>query len=308
MVITEHLAAGILIANASDKIKSPKFTIISIFSSILADIPILFLGGPGEIDYLSHRIYTHSLILSPIYAFIPIFFGYFFFKASFRNNIIRLYLISIISFLSHIFIDFLTPYGVQLFYPFSKTIYSLDFFHSFDPVFISISLCIILIFTFKIIKRKYFNKTILILFSTIILIYSVYTGLAKAYNYSSFSSFIGAEKIESNYVTTVPRTFWRWKGIAEDSVRRYVILTGSNGLVIKTYEKNIKVPSDILESKDYAKFIEYARFPTIIKQREVFNFINLVYSPNSYCLTIKLDSEGVILSSRLTGYDLFDKY
>lgn len=308
MMITEHIAAGIIIGSAFNKSKSKNILSVSILSSMLADSPILFFGGPGEIDYLSHRIYTHSVILSPVYAIIPILLIYVLSKKSSKNNYSYLYFISFLAFLAHIFIDLLTPYGVQLFYPFSNKIYSLDLFHAFDPIAILLSISIILFSIYQWVKLKDIKRSWILTFTFTIALYTIYTIIVKTSFSNEYSEFISENKEDATYLTTVPRTFWRWKGLARKDEKSYVIMEESDSLVVKEFESDTIINPVIKSSTAYLKFNQYARYPIIHATNDKYSFFNLVYSPKSYRLTLKLNNKNEINFSEITNFDILDNH
>jgi membrane-bound metal-dependent hydrolase YbcI (DUF457 family) len=307
-MITEHLATGLIIGGFFNKSKSQVIPAVSIISSLLADLPVLFMGGPGEIDYLSHRIYTHTIILSPLYALIPVLLMFIFLKNKLKHSFFYLFLISFLSYSTHIFIDLLTPFGVQLFYPLSNKIFSLDLFHAFDPIAIFLSITIISISLYQWFKLRYIKKSILLGFISIIGLYLIYTLSAKIHYSKKYSSFITESKGSINYLTTVPRTFWRWKGIAKKNQTSFIIYEEKDRIELNKFKSSPIANNSIKTSSEYLKFIEYARYPINDFTENNYSFFNLVYSPKSYNLSLKLDSNNEIKFSKITGFDILDEH
>ena len=308
MMITEHLAAGILLSNSNKNTKSNEFLFISLIASILPDLPVLFLGKPGDLGYLSHRIFSHSIILAPIYAIIPVVLGYLIFRFK-LNNLFLFYLGSVIAYLVHIFLDYLTPYGVQLLYPLNKNISSLDLFHSFDPIFIFISTPIILTFIIRRYKGHFFSKSITLIYFGTILLYTSISLFSKNVFTREIEILNKSEDTETKVLAIVPRTFWRWKAISENP-KNYSIIFNKNGEKKKMYfSKRFDIRSSISKSKEFKDFIDYARFPVILnEERDTLELANMVYSLNSYKLTLYLDVMREVDSYRLTGFDIKDNH
>ena len=243
MLFFDHLAIGILLNNSFQK----KFTyvplIVVLIASILPDIPVILLGGPGTIEYLAHRKYTHSLLLAPLYSIIPIILClYFILKSNYKNKFLSLYLLSFAGYLLHIFFDLITPFGTKLFYPLSEEIYSLDILHSFDPIFLTFSTIIIMYFFISSIKRKPISLRINIIFIILYASYMLIALLVKSHFSNTYELYTKNNYKSYSYVRTIPRTFWRWKGIAKNSSEFLVIRTNKGKIEYKTYSLSLRIP------------------------------------------------------------------
>ena len=152
MMPVDHIAFSIAQLNIFKKFHNFPALLICLLTGVLPDLPIIFSGGPGTIGYLSHRTLFHSLFFAPIFCTIPIIIFGIPFRKVLRNTFLQLYSLCFIVYLGHIFLDLLTPYGTQLFYPLTNRKFSMDLFHSFDPVFMAISLSLII---FSIYRLKF---------------------------------------------------------------------------------------------------------------------------------------------------------
>ena len=305
MIIIDHIATSLI---STQILNFKKFRIIiliiAVLSAILPDI-LVAVYQPGTIEYLSHRKYTNSLILAPIYSLI--FPSIFYFILRKKNPSFPIfYFVSLFNYILHIFFDLITPYGTILFYPFSSKIYSLDFLHSFDPIFLTVSTGVILYFVILLFLKKAFKTTILVIF---ILIYFAYIFIMISTKYSfedEFSNMLSKHQSNYTYSVTVPMTYWRWRGIAEitDS-----ILVCDNNKKIQIYQKYSKslIPK-ILNNDNYlVDFLEYARFPIINESNDSIFISNAIYSTQSYQLFYVIDTTNQSYKKGISGFDLADE-
>lgn len=270
---------------------------------------MLFLGQPGTIGYLSHRIFSHTIVLMPFFALIPIFIGFLFMKWKWNTKIFKLYVISCLSYTIHILLDLATPFGVQLFYPFNMRVFSLDLFHTFDPVFIIISISIISYTVIRLTKNKYLNKKSFFIFSSVIAFYILFTCISKFSFEKRFLTYTKNENLVVKHLATTPRTFWRWKAISEDKESSYVFLFENNKSHFIKYNKLNNINLKIKNSNEFYQFMTYARYPAILENSmNTFSLFNLVYTPNTYRLTFSMNQDGSIKNSKMTSFDLSDNH
>lgn len=308
MMITEHLLSGFVISNIVKQKQVLAVTFFILIVSVLPDVPVVFLGTPGDVNYLAHRIYSHSLLLVPAYTILPSIIAYYILKRhSLKTSFYTIYLLANIAYVTHIFLDFLNPYGVHLFYPLSYTIYSADFLHSFDPIAIVISIIFIIYFSIALFRGKN-NKLILTYLLFTVLLYSLFVFAKREFFSHNYKSEIIRTYADAKYLTTVPRTFWRWKGIAHTEEKMITIIRAKGKYKLKEYEKAINVPISVINNRDYRLFMQYARFPIAFKQSNQLHFVNLIYSDNSYRLTFHIDDYEEVKKTELTGFDFIDRH
>lgn len=95
------------------------------------DIDVVVAGLPGSLSYFQyHRGYTHSLILAPVMALIPLFLARWIAKASINW---WSYLACLLGVLSHLAMDLTNVYGIRLLLPFSSRWLRLDTENLIDP-------------------------------------------------------------------------------------------------------------------------------------------------------------------------------
>ena len=52
--------------------------------------------------------------------------------------------------------------------------------------------------------------------------------------------------------------------------------------------------------------MNYARYPIFICKKETISIINLIYSPDTYRLILKMDDSGNIIDHEITGFKISD--
>jgi hypothetical protein len=204
-------------------------------------------------------------------------------------------------------LDVLTPYGTQIFYPISLKKYSIDLLHSFDPIFMVISSSIILYGLLKLKPKRKLDKFAILAFSSAYLLYCGIAISGKLCHSREYKNLFRARIPHSEYIRTIPRTFWRWKGIFKTEKHFWVVSKTSNVLNLKSHERNVRLPIVVRKDKDVVTFLNYARYPVVSCSQNRIHIYNLVYSPDSYCLTLWTDSNNKILKRQITGFDLLDK-
>ena len=136
-----HTLVGFLIGESSSKLgkdirSASLFT--AIISSNIPDIDIflsIFSSEPKLHYLLTHRGYTHTFIAMPIIALISGVIGYLLFKPKCRFSFLKLFFISLIAALTHLFLDYGNNYGVHPFYPFNNNWFYGDAVFILEPIF-----------------------------------------------------------------------------------------------------------------------------------------------------------------------------
>lgn len=310
MLLFEHVAFGILQSHGLRRFRNAGAVSVGVVAAVVGDLPVLFTGGPGTIDYLAHRVAANSIVLAPLWSLVPVAAVWCALRGRLRNSLGQLYLLSLFAYCGHIFLDWVTPYGTQLFYPFGGRVYSGDFFNSFDPFLTTVSIAIIVVFIKGAIRRtgrKLLSTRALLIFAGLYVLYAGATGIHRHVASRAYRDHVTGRYPAARYVTTVPRSFWRWKGVGETD-RHYIVTVRSSGKIVdRQYLRTLEVPQQVSTDAYYVKFLDYARFPVaVLGEREV-SVMNLIYAPGSYRLILKLDDKGNVRLREVTGFDPFDR-
>lgn len=303
MMIVDHIAAGVLLPHARKKFQSLQVFGVSVLAAILPDVPVIFSGGAGSIGYLSHRAATHSFVLAPAFSLVPVILAYLVFRKKLSIPFFQLYIVSLSSYCIHIFMDLITPFGTKTLFPLKATPFSLDLLHSFDPIFMAISLSVIILFIRNLRRKKWGLSAVAV--AIVLLIYSGYgiSALIRKYNAAGGFARVFSESTAGGRVVTIPRTFWRWKGIAIDKDEYHVAVYIGGKLKTLDYPRHPVVPRAIRNDDYYQKFMEYARFPVLESREKEIGIHNLVYSEDSYRLIYRMDRRG-IREKWITGFNI----
>ncbi len=106
-------------------------TLMMLLAVNAPDADLVAAGLPGSLSYFEyHRGYTHSVVLAPIVALLPLLLARWIGKASINW---RTYAACLIGVLSHLLLDLTNVYGVRLLMPFSSRWLRLDTNDIIDP-------------------------------------------------------------------------------------------------------------------------------------------------------------------------------
>lgn len=308
MMIVDHLAAGILAPSMLRTYRNWPAMAASVSASLLPDLPILFSGGPGTVGYLAHRAGSHSLLLAPLLAMVPALLVFFGLRCHTKNSFLQLYLLALLSLSIHLFLDLLTPFGTKLLYPLTNGPFSLDLLHSFDPIFMAISLCVLAVSGMRFWHRRYLSRNLLRLFLLLYLGYTAASGLSKWHASGDLEERLRRCDVDAEYVRTIPRTFWRWKGIGRRENHLFVVGYDGGRPVCDRFVGAGMAHPLVSSDPDYGRFLEYARYPAIRQSDNRAELMNLIYSSSSYRLSLEWEDDGAVVRREVSGFDLLDPW
>lgn len=124
--------------------------------SILPDVDNVSRLWGIEAYIVHHRGMTHSILFALGISFI---FALLFRKPSGLSSFFKLFLVSFMGLISHIYMDLVTSYGTQILLPFTNKRFSLDWVFIVDPLY---TLVIAFIFVLSLIllkSEKYFSRS-----------------------------------------------------------------------------------------------------------------------------------------------------
>lgn len=208
-----HITAGVLSSQVVRKPFSRRFIII-LFCIIAAWLPdidnlVTFLGP--ELYLIHHRGITHSFAGSIILSMLLVAVFRLFIKSfpTIKGLIISLFMI-----LVHIYLDLVTSYGTQIFYPFNNTRYSLDAVYIVD-LFYTFSIASICFFSF--LSKKHRQEVVMLGLAWLFLYPVICLGIKYAALYRVESE-LQKNRISFEKVHISPELFTPlfWKVIVED--------------------------------------------------------------------------------------------
>src|ERR1035438_5616120 len=127
-----HTLTGLMMARVGlGRTAERGSALMMMLAANVPDIDVAVSGLPGSLRYLEyHRGYTHSLVMAPVMALVPLLFARWVAKSSINW---QSYLACLIGVLSHLAMDLTNVYGVRLLLPFSSRWLRLDTTDIIDP-------------------------------------------------------------------------------------------------------------------------------------------------------------------------------
>jgi len=215
-----------------------------------------------------HRGFTHSFLMAPLIALLPST------VARLINNRARfrwLWMAATIALMLHIFIDLITPYGTQIFFPLSEARYSLDWMFIIDPWFTGV--LTILLVAGKVVEQ--YRREIGFMSLAFA---GVYIG-AESHMHSRALDLLDNQLKQSGTpalsraVLPQPLGMTEWMGLAMTKagpVRQYIRLFDPAGIMAPEF---FPLPTDRYTRKALAtpyvsQYLKFARFPAVTSSGE----------------------------------------
>ena len=130
-----HSLVGVALSRAGLNRLNPQATAVLLLAANAPDIDVVTAAG-GSLSYFHyHRHLTHSLLLAPVIALLPVLIV----RLATRKPVAwtMAYLVSLIGIASHLALDLTNVYGVRLLLPFSGRWLRLDLTSIADPWILS---------------------------------------------------------------------------------------------------------------------------------------------------------------------------
>jgi membrane-bound metal-dependent hydrolase YbcI (DUF457 family) len=202
----------------------------------LPDLDILFsLFGERLFSLQHHRGITHSFIFAPLFALFP---AIFFYTLGKLRDFSTVWLTAFLGIVVHIFFDLVTPFGTEIFVPFSSTRYSLDWMFIIDPIFTA--LLGIPLLLGKIFPKQ--RKFAALGGAGLVLIYLSLEMINHSIALQRVEDALREKDITATKVSALPQplSIFRWMGLAQTSggvVQTFFsVLSDSDSLSFTRYE------------------------------------------------------------------------
>ncbi|MGA9365156.1 MAG: metal-dependent hydrolase [Bacteroidota bacterium] len=230
----------------------------------LPDIDVLFSVFGGRLFSLQHhRGITHSFVFAPLFALLPATLFYTFGKL---RDFKVVWLAAFLGIVIHIFFDLVTPFGTEIFMPFSTARYSLDWMFIIDPVFTAL-LGLPLLFG-KIFQRQ--RRVIALGGGILVILYLSVEMISHTLAYDRMERELRDKKITAVKISALPQplSVFRWIGLAQtkDGVMQtfFSVFGDTDSLSFTTYEN----PTDefvlrALQTNTGKWYTTFARHPWI---------------------------------------------
>ncbi len=215
-----------------------------------------------------HRGFTHSFLMAPFVALLPSV------VALLINRSARfpwLWIAATTGVLVHIFVDLITPYGTQIFFPVDEARYSLDWMFIIDPWFTGV-VALLLVAGRILVKHRRALGFVTLIFTVL------YIGAESRLHSRALDIF--KRQLEKSgtpalNVAVLPQPFsmTEWMGLAstkQGPVRQYIRLFDEAGVVAPEFFPD---PSDPYAAAAFAtpyvsRYLAFARFPAVTSGME----------------------------------------
>jgi inner membrane protein len=227
------LGACIAQAGFSDKL-GRKAIVVGTVCGLLPDFDALLSIGSSDFEYLlTHRGWTHSLLVLPFIAFVVAWLSM---KWGERksssvieqsktpeNSYWLWYQLCFLALITHPLLDLFTTYGTQIFAPFSNTRYTLDGVAIVDPIYTVPLLIAVFVGIFR--KKSKNNKTWAIsalVFSSLYLSVGLFHSIEARKEATQQLALTSFEAVDVRSSATMFNTLL-WRVVAKDANDRYAV-------------------------------------------------------------------------------------
>lgn len=230
------------------------------------DVALGLLGDP-ILAIQHHRGLTHSLLFAPIFALLT---AMMFFKLGKRRDFKTLWRYGLIGILLHIFFDLITPFGTQLFTPFSTARFSLDLMFIIDPFFTGIlGLTLLLRKIFKPQRRSLLLGGIFF-----VGLYFLLEVVNHHHAYQRIEAALQRDGIAATRISVLPQplSIFSWMGLAQTeqgATQTFLsLLHDAKKLSLTKYENaNDGFVTQALQAPETKWYLTFARHPWILSER-----------------------------------------
>lgn len=253
-------------------------TIILLIAALIPDIDHFSLRLAGPLAYLKyHRGFTHSIVGSFIIAAGMAGVAYFISWFRERLGYLTIFGLSLLGIYAHIFLDLITSYGTQIFFPFSDKRYSLDLVFIIDFYFTALMLIPLILMALK----KEWARIIALNSIAFVIIY---LGIAYMEKTAAIEKVrLEAQKlgIQGKRIEAIPLPLspFKWSVYIEDDKKFYQVDADAlkNNLTFNAFDKKTDGNDDIIrkvESLDIVKtYLWFARFPIVTVNEEANGYL-----------------------------------
>jgi len=196
---------------------------------------------------------------------------------------------------------------MRLFWPFSDLQVAGEIFHSFDPAWLVASTSFLVWTIWRLRRNELPSRRTAVLFIVVLGVLSSIALVRRADATKVYESYT-AERLPSHkLVATVPRTFWRWKGIARGEKELAYIAGTPTGVGHAVFPSALNLMPECRRDETVEKFMRYSRFPVVLRDREDLRLANLVYATTTYQLALTKAGPCEFKGFEMSGFDVWDR-
>ena len=264
-----HALTGFFLGNLFDQ---PYAMLILIIASVFPDFDLIFIAK-GKLSFWEHhRKLTHSLVGVPLFSAI---------FALFFPNYLSAFLLFLTGMYVHLIYDLTNHCGTEIFYPFKKRRYALEFTNSVELPLYGIYA---VFFTLMIFYDEMAVSKLLFVFSGI---YFVFKGMLHRVAINLASKKYGKCRAWPHFWN-----IFKWHTIHEENEMYFIseinLLRGS----IKKVKMFEKAPDYLKEfDKNVKEFLDFAMYPAIETDKNTIKLRDLrFFATNHFMMVMKTDS------------------
>lgn len=286
-------------------------TIIFLVSALIPDIDHFSLRLAGPLAYLKyHRGFTHSIVGSFIIAASIAGIASLVKPVRERMSLAMLFFLSLLGIYSHIFLDLITSYGTQVFFPFSHERYSLDLVFIIDFYFTALLLIPLLLMKFK----KEWSKGLAIISLASMALYLGFSYIEKGISIDKVKAENNKNHINGSRIEALPLPLspFKWAVYTEDAEKFYQTnmdnLSGNSTMEIFQKKTNGNGITDKVEGLDIVQtYLWFARFPVKSVKQEDGGYLveyydirfNVLPNRKPFLLKLSVDKKGSLRHAEL---------
>jgi membrane-bound metal-dependent hydrolase YbcI (DUF457 family) len=312
MTVLDHVALGGLAGLVGAPGQRKTLVAIGMATSILPDVDMAWSGPPGTLGYLEyHRLGTHSLLALPLYALIAM--GLLFLWNRYRQPLVkisylRVAVVGMLAYASHVFLDVLPPYGIPLLWPLTGSKYSLQVLHDFDPAMLVISATVVVGVALETRRPGSASRRVVLAGMMFYLIYGGFAIVSMEKMRGAVREVLSEERHHAK-IDMIPRTWWRWKAVVDTGNDWRVFTENGDARKEQRFQKPRHVlPASLLREKVISRYLDFALYPVVLKyDGQSLALSNLSYSPKNYRLDVTLTTDGRTDAYTMTSFDLEDQ-
>jgi len=262
--LTQGLLGAATFALIKNKEIGKKSLLIGAVAGTIPDLDVFLAPLFNEIEFLTvHRSFSHSIAFAVL---ISIILGELFHRISDRKyNRAKWSLAFFLSIFTHSLLDWCTTYGTKLFSPFDDHLFSLNSIHVFEPIYTTILLGGVIIYSSK--KKSIGPLKFALALSTLYLFVGM---VSKNHAYYHFKTDLELNQIayEEILVSPTPLNGFLWHGIAKTETgyhfATYSIFDGKKAVKFQFVKSNNEILDEIEKNRLVKYYLDYTQnFPLI---------------------------------------------
>lgn len=309
MMFVDHVATALAIPICVPRLRTRGALVAAGACSLLPDVPAVLSGGPGTLGYLAHRDASHAAVWVAVAAFAGAAVAVLLRRRAWAGagGPVAVGAMAAWGVASHLLLDWATEYGTRWLWPFSDALATGSVFHSFDPAWMAAS-SLFLGWTARSVRRGGLpSRRSAAAFLAVVVAFTAFALARKSAAAAEWDRYVADRLAGFEVVETVPRTFWRWKGIARGGDRLAVVAPTPDGVRHAVFASAAGLAAGCPPDGPVAAFLRYSRYPVVLEDGGGrLGLANLVYSTRTYRLDLDRTGPCTFAGFDVSGFDVLD--